>query len=108
MNSRLQVPWIKCTYGVTGAEKWFDATTDENGNYILNLPDGEFQITGVWVDSESKWYPLDVSFTVQDGVVDNSEVLNLDLTEKKPNTNGFILKDGQPVTCLGKCPYGYR
>ena len=54
---------------VTGAEKWFDATTDENGNYILNLPDGEFQITGVWVDSESKWYPLDVSFTVQNGAV---------------------------------------
>ena len=54
---------------VTGAEKWFDATTDENGNYNLNLPDGEYQITGVWVDSESKWYPLDVSFTVQNGAV---------------------------------------
>ena len=73
-------------------------TTDENGNYILNLPDGEFQITGVWVDSESKWYPLDVSFTVQDGAVINSEELNFDLTEKEPNTNGSVMKDGQSVS----------
>ena len=34
------------------------------------LPDGEYQIDDVWVESESKWYPLDISFTVQDGAVD--------------------------------------
>ena len=94
---------------VTGTEKWYDAKTDENGNYQLNLPDGEYQIMGVWVESESKWYPLDVSFTVQDGAVYNPEQLNLDLTEKGPNVNGSVMKNGQPVSdALGKCPYSYR
>ncbi len=38
----------------------------------LSLPDGEYQIDGVWVDSESKLYPVVVSFTVQDGAVAQS------------------------------------
>ncbi len=57
---------------VTGEEQWFNGKTDENGKYSLNLPDGEYQIDGVWVESESKWYPLVVSFTVQDGAVRQS------------------------------------
>ena len=44
---------------VTGEEKWYDAKTDENGNYQLSLPDGEYQVIGVWVESESKLYPLE-------------------------------------------------
>ena len=52
---------------VTGEKQWFNGKTDENGDFSLTLPDGEYQIDGVWVDSESKWYPLVVSFTVQDG-----------------------------------------
>ena len=35
----------------------------------LDLPDGEYQMDGVWVESESKWYPFVVSFKVQDGAV---------------------------------------
>ena len=77
------------------------------GTINLNLPDGEYQITGVWVDSESKWYPLDVSFTVQNGAVNNPEVLNLDLTEKGPNVNGSSHERWTAgFRCLGKCPYG--
>ena len=81
----------------TGAEKWYDATTDENGNYELYMPNGEYEIVGVWVASESKWYPLEVSVTVQNGAAVTPEVLNLDLTEKGPNVTGSILKNGDPV-----------
>ena len=52
---------------------------------------------GIWVDSESKWYPLVIAFTVQNGEVVNPELLNIDLTEKASNVNGSVVKDGQPV-----------
>ena len=48
----------------------------------LILPDGEYQIDDVWVGSESKLYPVAISFTVQDDAVANPEVLNLDLIGK--------------------------
>ena len=64
--------WVNVST-VTGEKQWFNAKTDENGKYKLDLPDGEYQIDGVWVESESKWYPFVVSFTVQDGAVINPE-----------------------------------
>ena len=53
-------------------DKWYNAVADQNGNFGFTVPDGEYQLQGIWVDSESKWYPLGLSFTVQDGVVDQS------------------------------------
>ena len=100
-------PWLMPI--LLQVKKFIDGTTDENGTFILTLPDGEYQIRGVWVDSESKWYPLIVSFTVQDGKVYNPEVLNLDLTEKGPNANGSVMKDGQPVSGVWvSARIGYR
>ena len=63
----------------------------------INLPDGEYQIDDVWVGSESKLYPVAKSFRIQDNAVVNPEVLNLDLSERAPNVNGSVMKDGQPV-----------
>ena len=88
--------WVN-VHTVTGEEIWFNGKTDGNGSFSLTLPDGEYQIEGVWVDSESKWYPTVVSFKVQDDKVDNPDLLKLDLTEKGPNATGSIMKDGQPV-----------
>ena len=82
---------------ITGEAKWYNAQTDENGNYHISLPDGEYQIDDVWVDSESKLYPVAESFTVQDNAVVNPKVLNLDLSEPASNVNGSVVKDGQPV-----------
>ena len=67
---------------VTGEEQWFNGKTDENGKFSLTLPDGEYQIDGIWIDSESKWYPNVVSFTVQDGKVVDPDQLHIDLSEK--------------------------
>ena len=78
-------------------------------NIELTLPDGEYQIDGIWVESESKWYPIVVSFKVQDGEVDNPDRLIFDLSEKASNVTGSVVKDGKPVVgVLGKCPYWYR
>ena len=78
-------------------ELWFNGKTDGDGNYSLTLPDGEYQIEGIWVDSESKWYPNVVSFTIQDNKVVNPERLHIDLSEKASNVNGSVVKDGEPV-----------
>ena len=52
---------------------------------------------------------LVVSFMVQDGEVDNPDLLNLDLTEKGPNATGSIHKRWTTsCRCLGKCPYGVQ
>ena len=53
--------WVSA-HKVTGEEQWFNGKTDGNGKFSITLPDGEYQIDGVWVDSESKWYPFVVSF----------------------------------------------
>ena len=66
--------WVSA-HTVKGEEKWFNGKTDENGKFSMTLPDGEYQIEGIWIDSESKWYPLVKSFTVQDGeVVDPNQL----------------------------------
>ena len=68
------------------------------GTISLTYQMESIKLMGVWVDSESKWYPFVVSFKVQDGAVINPDVLKFDLTEKGPNTNGSVMKDGQPVS----------
>ena len=91
-----------------GSEKWYDATTDENGDYELYMPDGDYEIVGVWVALESKWYPLEVSVKVENRTVVNPERLTLDLTEKGPNVTGSVKKNGQRISrCINECPNRY-
>ena len=52
--------WVSA-HTVTGEEQWFNGKTDENGKFSMTLPDGEYQIEGIWIDSESKWYPSVIS-----------------------------------------------
>ena len=88
--------WVSA-HTVTGEEKWFNGKTDENGKFSMTLPDGEYQIEGIWIDSESKWYPSVIAFTVQDGEVVDPNQLHIDLSEKPSNVNGSVVKDGKPV-----------
>ena len=39
----------------------------------FNLPDGDYQIDGIWVGAESKWYPLEKKFSVENGTLVESE-----------------------------------
>lgn len=73
--------------------------TDETGAFTIQLPDGDYQIDGIWVDSEAKWYPQVVPFTVQEGKLVGQEEILIDLQAKKTgNVSGKVLKGETPIT----------
>jgi hypothetical protein len=65
-------------------EKWYDTTTDENGNFVFNLPNGTYSLQGVWVEEEGKWYELNYNF-----IVNERQHLNIDILEIKKATDSF-------------------
>ena len=75
---------------------------------IISLPDGEYQIDDVWVDSESKLYPIAKSFTVLDNAVVNPKVLNLDLSETSLKCKR-VCSERWSASCrfMGQCKYYY-
>jgi lactocepin len=85
----------------TGAEQvWYDFTTDENGVFAYNLPDGEYRIDGVWVDPT--WYELNNTFTVTDGKVNGGalviDALNYQLpTDASKNVAGSLVNGTTPL-----------
>jgi hypothetical protein len=83
----------------TKSGQWYDAQTDANGAFKFSLPDGNYQLEGVWVSTESKWYPLSQSFTVSGGKINNSSTLNIDvLAAPTPNVTISITKAQYNVT----------
>ena len=58
------------------------------------MPDGDYEVIGVWVDSEQKWYPLNLTFSVVNGGLQGQEgqtELVIDLTAKQEgNIEGSI------------------
>jgi hypothetical protein len=83
----------------TASGQWYDVQTDASGAYKLSLPDGSYQLAGVWVGSESKWYPLQQTITVTNGKINNSSTWNIDVTAApKPNVTVSITKAQYNVT----------
>jgi lactocepin len=72
---------------------WYDFTTDANGYFTHNLPDGNYRIEGVWVDPV--WYPLNNSFTITNGLVNGNalvvDALGYKLPEASYNVKGKLL-----------------
>jgi lactocepin len=55
--------------------KWYDGRTDAAGKFAFKLPDGTYQVDGIWVESQKKWYVLNQQFTVTGGkLVGNTEL----------------------------------
>ncbi|MEH7238184.1 MSCRAMM family protein, partial [Bacillus sp. JJ1562] len=83
---------------VSGESLWFNGKIDENGNFGLNLPDGDFVIEGIWVDEEQKWYPLNLNFSVKAGVLQGQSELVIDLGgEQDLNVKGSISNENGKV-----------
>jgi large repetitive protein len=61
---------IFSAHTVDGTNQWYDVQTDENGEFHFDLPDGHYQIDGIWLEAQKKWYQLDKVFTVKNGVTD--------------------------------------
>ncbi|MGE5398208.1 MAG: carboxypeptidase regulatory-like domain-containing protein [Chitinophagales bacterium] len=48
---------------------WYQASTNNQGAFGLDLPDGNYQIDGIWDDQEQIWYPLGRTFSVSGGIL---------------------------------------
>jgi 2',3'-cyclic-nucleotide 2'-phosphodiesterase (5'-nucleotidase family) len=79
------------------AGDWYDAKTDKNGKFSFNLPNGSYQIDGIWLGAESKWYELNQSFIVEDGVLAGATELLVDLAAFNDNVTGTLSKGTQKL-----------
>ncbi|WHY85627.1 S8 family serine peptidase [Neobacillus novalis] len=61
--------------------KWYDVKTAADGSFGLVLPNGAYQLDGVWVASEAKWYALNLKFSVEDGKLVGTDKLLINLTK---------------------------
>lgn len=89
--------WVS-THSVGSEEKWYSAQTDTTGAFAYNLPDGDYRIEGVWVNSDQTWYPLGLSYSVVGGKIEGLEQLHINL-QQEPETNvkGSLAYEGSPV-----------
>jgi hypothetical protein len=69
---------------------WYDTTTNESGNFKLTLPDGFYQIDGIWDPVESKWYELNQQFTVADGKLASANTLLINVAGVTYNVTGTV------------------
>jgi YD repeat-containing protein len=81
---------IRATFG---NRDWYDIQTDENGNFSKLIPNGTYILEGVWLESESFWYEMQIEFTI------NGELqLPINLLDRiKGNVTGVLKKDAQPL-----------
>ncbi|WML58808.1 5'-nucleotidase C-terminal domain-containing protein [Neobacillus sp. PS2-9] len=76
--------------------KWYDATTDKNGKFNFKLPDGSYQVDGVWVEASGKWFELNQVFSVKDGKLEGATELQIDLSGVF-NVTGTLKKGTQAL-----------
>ncbi len=78
---------------------WYDTKTDDDGHFTLKgLPDGDFQLDGIWSTEDSKWYLLQLKFTVEDGRLSGAEALSIDISTQLKSVKGHVTKGEAPVS----------
>ncbi len=92
----IQDLWIN-VHSTSGQEVWYNTQTKADGSFRFNLPDGDYQLEGVWVASEAKWYSLPLQFSVKDNSLVGTSSLKIDLKEKEPNISGVVTNGSTPV-----------
>jgi lactocepin len=98
-------------YSTGSEQKWYDFTTDANGLFdYADLPDGTYQVDGIWDAAHSKWYELNNTFTVADGKVNGSALvinaLNYQLPAGTTNNVTGSLTNG--TSALGNLTFSLR
>jgi minor extracellular serine protease Vpr len=87
---------------------WYDVTTDANGVFTHNLPDGEYNVVGIWQDPT--WYELNKKFTISNGLVNGKPLLINALDYQLPPADTFnvkgTLKNG--TSPLANIPFSVR
>jgi minor extracellular serine protease Vpr len=81
---------------------WYSTTTDSLGQFVFNLPNNNYVVEGIWVDSIKKWYELNQSFTVKDGLLEGGTDLLIDVQTATNNNNvtGTLTKGTQSLANL--------
>ncbi|MDQ1144167.1 minor extracellular serine protease Vpr [Bacillus sp. SORGH_AS 510] len=64
----------------TSGDQWFNAKTAADGSFGLVVPNGSYQLDGIWLESESKWYVLNLKFSVEDGKLVGMDQLRINLS----------------------------
>jgi hypothetical protein len=89
-----KTPLISTTFSVHSINdvKWYDTITNRLGIFTLNLPDGEYQIDGIWLDKERIWYERNQRFTVFNGQLVGELLINLEETKGEFAVTGTLNK----------------
>jgi 2',3'-cyclic-nucleotide 2'-phosphodiesterase (5'-nucleotidase family) len=95
-NGEKAIPQIPFSLHSTDG-KWYDAKTDKNGKFNFKLPDGSYQVDGIWDAAAGKWYELNQVFIMKDGKLEGATELLLDISGVF-NVTGTITKGTQPVS----------
>ncbi|MFZ7946323.1 5'-nucleotidase C-terminal domain-containing protein [Neobacillus sp. 19] len=77
--------------------KWYDATTDKDGKFNFKLPDGSYQVDGIWDSAAKKWFELNQTFNMKDGKLEGATELTINLAGVF-NVTGTLTKG---TTALG-------
>jgi hypothetical protein len=94
-------PLANITFSVfeSSSNAWYDMTTDANGNFTHNLPEGTYTIDGIWADPT--WYPLNMTFVMKDGLHDgysdliiHAEAFQVPTDPNKVNVSGKLTING--------------
>lgn len=77
---------------------WYDSRTDAKGEFVFNLPNGDYVVEGIWVDAAGKWYQLNQAFTVTDGA--NTLAIDVANASNVDNVTGTLTKGTQKLSNL--------
>jgi hypothetical protein len=83
LKGTIPMPGIMFSIHSLDGTKWYDSTSNQAGEFELHLPDGQYQLDGIWIASEGLWYEKYQQFTVFNGKLVAKENLSVILNESK-------------------------
>jgi Leucine-rich repeat (LRR) protein len=85
-------PFVNLPFSIHSLDgtTWYDATTDSTGEFSFVLPDGTYQVDGIWVDAIGKWYELNQQFIVKNGQLEGAESLEINVNPLHYNVFGTL------------------
>ncbi|MHC0037553.1 S8 family serine peptidase [Pseudoneobacillus sp. C159] len=97
-------PFSNLTFSVRTADssEWYATTTDLRGDFVFNLPNGDYVVEGIWVDAHSKWYEMNQAFSVKEGKLDGATELAIDVKNavNTANVTGKLTKGTKALANL--------
>jgi YD repeat-containing protein len=75
------IPSIQFSIHTLDGTTWYDANSGKYGGFELRLPDGNYQIDGIWIESDGLWFEKYQQFTVFNGKLVANDILSVILNE---------------------------